>query len=113
MFVLVTLCACSGNDDVPAPQVTSMLPAHAPPGVTVMLLGDHFCQQPDTGSDDDPLACEHDGSVVFGEAPGTVGQYQDQTITVEVPTLPPGPIDVTVTVAGRRSNHADFRIDPP
>jgi len=111
--VIAGFVACSGNDDVPAPHIASVMPAHAPAGISVMVVGDHFCQQPDAGSDRDPLPCENTGAVLFGETPGTVGTYQDSTISVEVPSLPPGTIDVTVTVAGRRSNHGDFRIDSP
>jgi hypothetical protein len=116
-FVRIVACfvACAGctqSDDVPAPLIATVLPEHAPPGVSVTISGHGFCQQPDTG-DEDPLACVNMGIVEFGQVPGTIVSYTDDMISVEVPALELGPTTVSVAVAGRRSNRAGFTVDGP
>lgn len=109
--ILVFACSlsCTAGEDIPAPAVSSLTPTHASPGSIVTINGSYFCQQPDN---EDPLACANPGSVDFGSVPATVAMYADRSITVEVPSLPPGSVAVTVTSAGRRSNHVGFGIDP-
>jgi hypothetical protein len=103
------LAACSQSDDVPAPLISSVTPAHAAPGTSVMVLGSEFCQQPEVS--DDPLACLHVGQVLFGVTTGSVSLYTDTAITVDVPGAT-GALQVFVTSAGRTSNGFDFAIDP-
>jgi hypothetical protein len=107
---VVAIVACTAGDDVPAPRISSVNPTHAPPGAVVTIIGDYFCQQPETG-EEDPLACENTGSVVFGATPATLSTYTERAITADVPALEPGRVGVSLTVAGRRSNAADFIVD--
>jgi IPT/TIG domain-containing protein len=108
----LVLSACSGNDDVPAPSISGVQPDHGMPGITVMVSGSYLCQQPHAdGSDVDPLACAHIGTVTFGTAPGVAVSYTDTVATVEVPALPPGAVDVAVSVAGRNSNRISFLVE--
>jgi hypothetical protein len=104
--------ACSANDDVPAPTISAVQPDHAAPGATVTVSGSSLCQSPRTsGSDVDPLACDHLGTVMFDTTPGVATSYTDTTAVVEVPSLPPGPLDVAISVAGRSSNGIHFIVD--
>ena len=108
----VVVCACSANDDVPAPSIGAVLPDHAIPGATVMVSGSYLCQAPRTGGEDvDPLACEHVGVVLFDAAPGTVTSYTDTLVQVGVPALAPGRFSVVVSVAGRSSNLVGFIVE--
>jgi hypothetical protein len=108
----LALSACSANDDVPAPSISGVQPDHGVPGITVMMSGSYLCQQPRAdGSDLDPLACMHIGSVTFGTVPGVVVSYTDTMVTVEVPALPSGAVDVAVSVAGRNSNRIRFQVE--
>ena len=108
----VALSACSANDDVPAPAIAAVQPDRAAPGATVTVTGSYLCQQPRTTDGDvDPLACDHEGSVMFGTAPGVVTSYTDTAVLVEVPALAPGSVDVTVSVAGRGSNRVGFVVE--
>jgi len=106
--LLVVLVACSSNDDVPAPQVAAVTPDQAAAGTVVTVTGSFFCQQAD-GSDD-PLACDNTGEVRFGTASGSIAEYTDSEIMVEVPGGA-GSVQVTVAVAGRTSNSVDFTIE--
>jgi hypothetical protein len=103
--------ACSANDDVPAPAISAVQPDHAAPGASVTVSGSSLCQTPRSGSDVDPLACEHVGTVMFDTAPGVATSYTDTAVVVEVPALAPGPRDVAVSVAGRSSNRIRFVVD--
>ncbi|HEX3766007.1 MAG TPA: IPT/TIG domain-containing protein [Kofleriaceae bacterium] len=106
------LSACSANDDVPAPAIGAVQPDRAAPGVSVTVSGSSLCQEPRTdGSDGDPLACDHVGTVLFDTAPGVATSYTDTAVIVEVPSLPPGPVDLSISVAGRSSNHLSFTVD--
>jgi hypothetical protein len=107
-LVLALVSGCSANDDVPSPQVAAVTPNHAVPGTTVIVTGSYFCQQP--GTTEDPLACEHPGSVMFGTTNGTSTQYTDTSITVEVPGGA-GRVDVVVISSGRASNGVQFMFD--
>lgn len=70
------------------------------PGATVTVSGSYLCQQPRVdGSDVDPLACEHTGTVMFGTTPGIVMSYSDTMATVEAPPLSPGNFDVARSFA--------------
>lgn len=111
--LLASLAACTANDDVPAPRLSSIVPVRATPGTAVMLFGDHLCQQPDTGGSDeeDPLACANTGLVDFDRVPGAVGTYTDTAVTAIVPDLPAGNADVAVVVLGRRSNGIELQIE--
>jgi hypothetical protein len=112
ILCFVACVGCTQSDDVPAPLIATVLPDHAAPGVSVMISGHGFCQQPDTG-DEDPLACANMGLVEFGQVPGSIGSYTDDMISVEVPALAAGSTTVSVAVAGRRSNRASFFVDGP
>ena len=105
-MVLVAGLACSANDDIPAPLVSTVFPNHATPGSLVVVAGDYFCQRPNTGIEDP--TCAAIGSVHFGIAPGTTTTWADTSITVEVPLGVTGGVDVSVTAAGRTSNTVAF-----
>jgi hypothetical protein len=79
--------SCTASDDVPAPMISAVNPEHAQPGVSVTIIGDFFCQQPETGGEVDPLACANVGTVNFGPTPANVGMYTEHMITAEVPSL--------------------------
>ena len=107
--VLVVAAACSLSDDIPAPSVSGVAPTHAVPGAVVTVSGSQFCQRPDTGNEDP--TCAATGTVSFGVSPGTTVTWSDVTITAEVPSLPPGPVSVTVVAAGRASNGVGFTVE--
>jgi len=106
--LLVLLAACSANDDIPAPQVSAVIPAAGAPGAIVTVQGNDFCQRPDTGNED-PL-CTSTGGVSFGASPGTVSQWTDTAIMVEVPQGVVGTVALTVGVNGRSSNAVSFDV---
>jgi hypothetical protein len=106
-WLLVT-AACSSSGDMPPPHIASILPSSASAGTFVMVAGDHFCQR--LGDSEDPL-CPVAGSVEFGVAPGVTSMWSDASLAVEVPALTPGPVGVTVVVAGRISNSATFTVE--
>ncbi|MEO6774625.1 MAG: IPT/TIG domain-containing protein [Kofleriaceae bacterium] len=105
---LVALAACAANEDIPAPQVASIVPDHASAGAIVMIAGSYFCQRPDNGQEDP--TCDSAGSVDFGTVPGVATTWADDAIMVEVPHAS-GEVDVSVTAAGRISNSASFTIE--
>jgi hypothetical protein len=104
-LALLVAAGCSANDDIPAPMIASVTPQQAVPGTNVVIAGTNFCQQPES---EDPLACAHVGVVLFGSQPSTLGQYEDTTISADVPALTPGETTVFVSVGGKMSNGADF-----
>ncbi|HEY4180995.1 MAG TPA: IPT/TIG domain-containing protein [Kofleriaceae bacterium] len=112
-YLLCALAACTANDDMPAPRLSSIVPSHAAPGTSVTVFGDHLCQQPDmAGSDDqDPLACANTGLVDFDRVPGSVESYTDTSVAAVVPDLPAGKVDVVVAVLGRSSNGVELVIE--
>jgi hypothetical protein len=107
--------ACTNIDDVHRPTLAAITPERASPGTVIELSGDSFCAQPepDPAEEIDRGGCEHMGAVSFDEVPGTVGEYTDTRIMVEVPRLPPGEVHVRVSVMGRTSNSRQFRVQPP
>jgi IPT/TIG domain-containing protein len=111
MIAWLGWAACSANDDVPAPTISAVQPDHAVPGASVTVSGSFLCQAPRSGSDVDPLACDHVGTVLFGTTPSLAASYTDTAVVVEVPSLPPGPLDIAVSVAGRSSNSLPFVVD--
>jgi IPT/TIG domain len=112
-LVALALCACSANDDVPAPAIASVSPARAMSGTSIAISGSAFCQQPpgDEGGEQDPLACEHVGVVQFGASSVAPVQYTDTAVTAVIPDLPPGPIALRISVAGRVSNAFSLTIE--
>jgi uncharacterized protein (TIGR03437 family) len=105
--------ACGAGADIPPPAIGAITPNSATPGTLVTIAGDHFCHQPDTGEDQDPLACANVGTVAFGATSAAVAMYTEMTISAEVPSLPAGNVDVSVTVAGQRSNRVAFDVVGP
>ncbi|HEV7558602.1 MAG TPA: IPT/TIG domain-containing protein [Kofleriaceae bacterium] len=89
--------------------MSTILPDHGPPGAIVVIQGAYFCQRPDTGNDDP--TCGTQGSVDFGEVPGTATVWDDNQIMVEVPAATVGSNDVVVIAAGRTSNAFPFTTD--
>lgn len=111
-FLIVALGACSANDDVPAPLLSSVTPNHGVVGTSVMIAGSYFCGQPTIDSEDvDPLACDLTGFVQFGSSNGTTLQYTDDSITAEVPDSSRGRTRMIVSVGGRTSNAITFVIE--
>ncbi|HEY3801616.1 MAG TPA: IPT/TIG domain-containing protein [Kofleriaceae bacterium] len=110
LVLVFELAACTANDDIPAPVLASVTPAQAGVGAVVMVSGSYLCQQPE-GSDTDPLACAHTGSVSFGVVPANVTQYTDSSITCQVPDVAQGPTQISVATGGRTSNGIDFTIE--
>jgi hypothetical protein len=108
--LVLAFAGCTASDDIPAPAIANVLPAHATPGQIVVVAGSYFCQRPMTGSDQDPH-CSTIGSVSFGMVPGTPTDWTDTAIMVEVPASPPGRADVQVTAAGRTTNSVAFTVD--
>lgn len=106
--VALALVGCINNDDVPAPHVGGVTPASAPVGALVVVNGAYFCQQPTSG--EDPTPCDQNGTVDFGELPGTVASWNDIAITVEVPSGA-GAVSLGVIAAGRPSNRVAFVIE--
>ena len=99
-----------GGEDLPAPRIAAIVPASGAAGVTVMIEGDHFCPIPDTG--DPPVTCDGAGLVRFGPTTADTSRWADQEIDAIVPALPPGRVDVTVTVGGSSSNVGSFEVTP-
>jgi hypothetical protein len=112
-FVLA--CASCGADDGPQPRIDRLAPPAASPGDVVDILGVRFCGVVAVAADGaaGSSACG-DGFVTFGTAEGIpIDQaefWTDTRITVRVPSLPPGPTSVVVTVNGRQSEVADFEV---
>jgi hypothetical protein len=112
LLAWLALSACSANDDVPAPAIGGLQPDHGVPGIAVTVSGSYLCQQPRAdGSDVDPLACAHTGTITFGTTPAVVVSYSDTSASIEVPPLVAGAVDVGVSVAGRSSNRVRFVVE--
>jgi hypothetical protein len=111
-LVAIAIAACAANDEVPPPTIASITPDRARPGTPVVVAGKSFCQQPapEDDAERDPLACRMMGAVQVGVADGQIDHYTDESITVTVPELPRGEVDVHVVVGGRVSNSVDFFI---
>jgi hypothetical protein len=82
VFAVIAASACSANDDMPAPQISSVSPNHGPAGNVVLVSGSYFCHQPAT---EDPLSCSNIGSIEFGTSVAVASQYTDNSIMVDVP----------------------------
>ncbi len=108
LLLPLLVAACTANDDIPAPQLSSVVPAQAMPGTIVLVSGDYFCQRPDTGNEDP--TCDSTGDVSFGASPGTISNWSDTAIMVEVPQGALGSVSVTVSVNGRTSNSTSFDV---
>jgi hypothetical protein len=106
LFALGVAC----NADVPPPMISSVFPDHSRPGTQVTIEGSSFCQQAE--EDEDPLACENVGGVVFDQSPAEVLQYLDTSISVTVPEAPPGSVRIVIQVAGRTSDGVGFVVTP-
>ena len=109
LWSLLLVAACSANDDVPAPQLSSVVPDHATPGAIVVVSGNYFCQRPNTGIEDP--TCDSTGEVSFGASPGTISNWMDTQIMVEVPQGALGSVTLSVIVNGRSSNGTSFHVD--
>lgn len=107
---VLALAACSLNDDVPAPIVSSVSPDQAAPGTVVVVYGSYFCQRPQDGSNDDPN-CTSTGTVTFNNIPATPSNWTDTAISVEVPPGASGEADVQVTADGKESNSVGFTVE--
>jgi hypothetical protein len=105
--LLVVIAACSANDDLPSPQISSITPSHATAGTIVVIAGSYFCHQP---ANEDPLACDHVGAVHFGATVANAALYSDDQIMAEVPSAS-GQVDVVVEVEGHLSNAVSFTVD--
>jgi hypothetical protein len=105
--IAIALAGCSSNDDLPAPQISSITPSHAAPASVVLISGAYFCHQP---ANEDPLACAHVGVVDFGASAGVSSQYTDTQIMAEVPSGL-GTVQVVVQVGAETSNAVAFTID--
>jgi hypothetical protein len=113
LALAAVLASCTANDDIHQPAIGGLTPDRGPPGTAVRIEGEYFCAQPepDDPDDVDPLACANTGAVWFGDVPANVNLYTETTILAEVPDVTPGAVIVSVTVAGRRSNHAVFNLE--
>jgi uncharacterized protein (TIGR03437 family) len=109
-WTLLAMSACSLNDDVPAPIVSSVTPDQAAPGTVVIVSGTFFCQRPQNGSNDNPN-CTATGTVTFGSAPATPSNWTDTAISVEVPQGNSGQVPVQVTANGVESNTVAFTLE--
>ncbi len=109
---MLLLTGCLSNEDIPAPAITTISPAHGAPGIIVSISGDHFCQQPES-EESDPLACLNVGSVEFGLVPATIASYAEHSITCEVPAIAAGKVDVSLAVHARRSSSITFVVERP
>ena len=111
-IVLATLAGgCFfGGEDLAGAAHRGDCPGLGAAGVTVMIEGDHFCPIPDTG--DPPVTCDGAGLVRFGPTTADTSRWADQEIDAIVPALPPGRVDVTVTVGGSSSNVGSFEVTP-
>ncbi len=82
-------------------------------GTSIAISGTAFCQQPSghEGDEQDPLACDNVGTVQFGASAVSSVQYTDTAVTAVIPDLPPGSIEVRISVAGRVSNSVALTIE--
>jgi hypothetical protein len=111
-IVAVGLVACSQNDDIPEPAISSAVPERGTPGTAVTITGTHLCQIAHEDDDEGaPLVCPDGGAVYFGEHLGTALAWEDESIMVEVPDGTPGEVDLRVQAKGRTSNSIDFIIE--
>lgn len=86
---------CGTNDD---PLIEAMVPARAPIGAPVDIVGERFVGEP--------------RFVSFGGISAPVTFWQDLRVRVEVPDVVVGTVPVVVSVGGRPSPPFDFQVDP-
>lgn len=108
---LLGLASCDGggggdggpSGPTPPPAIASVTPAEARAGEQVTIAGSNF------GSSASAVA------VAFRGEPATVDAVSDASITATVPEIAPGDAAVVVTVSGRASDPAAFRVlqSPP
>jgi hypothetical protein len=109
-IVLAGAAGCLGEgEDVPPPRLASIQPERGTPGITVDLTGEHFCQNP---TEDDMSPCApSDAQIYFDTTTVVTAIADDDSATAAVPMLPPGQVDVYLTVDGRASNRLEFMIE--
>jgi hypothetical protein len=106
--VVLLVAACSASDDFPAPQISSVNPQRAAPGSSVVIAGSYFCHQSEEDQQVQP--CTTMGTVYFGTAIATPLQYEETSITAEVPDGT-GTADIAIIVAGEHSNTISFTFE--
>jgi len=106
--LVVFVAACSASDDFPAPQIASVTPQQAMPGASVVIAGSYFCHQSE--EDEQTQPCTMMGAVYFGNTVATALQYEEMSITAEVPDGT-GSTDIAVVVAGEHSNTIAFTFE--
>jgi uncharacterized protein (TIGR03437 family) len=106
--IVLLVAACSASDDFPAPQVSSVNPGRAAPGSSVVISGSYFCHQSEEDGQTQP--CTMMGTVYFGSTVATALQYEETSITAEVPDGM-GTADIAVDVAGEHSNTISFTFE--
>jgi hypothetical protein len=106
--VMLLVAACSANDDFPAPQISSVNPQQAAPGSSVVIAGSYFCHQSE--EDEQAQPCTVMGTIYFGTTLATALQYEETSITAEVPDGV-GTADIAVLVAGEHSNTVSFTFE--
>jgi len=106
----ILFAACSSNDDIPAPQLSGVVPDRGVPGTLVTVSGSYFCQV--AHDDDAPLEClDSGGAVYFGSFLGTALSWEDTMLMIEVPESPPGEVDLRVQVKGKTTGSIDFVVE--
>jgi hypothetical protein len=110
---LAALAACSSNDDVPAPQLSGILPDHGAAGSIVMVDGSFLCQTPTAADGGEPgFACASDGTITFGATPAdATSGWTDTSVMVIVPNGADGDVEVRASNNGRTSNSVTFTVD--
>jgi hypothetical protein len=101
LWLVLALCACGASDNG-TPKIDELAPPQGAPGLTVNVLGIHFCA-------DDPCT---PGFVSFGATAATVMSWTDTRVIVSVPASATGTNSVVVTAGGRQSNQLDFVVTP-
>ena len=100
-----TFQSCKDGDDDPEdPKITSISPASALPGAQITITGQHFSKE------------AKNNTVNIGGESATVNSSTETTIITTVPATVTkvGPVDVYVTVEGRKSNvYNTFEIAEP
>ncbi|WP_020375380.1 protease pro-enzyme activation domain-containing protein [Sulfobacillus thermosulfidooxidans] len=84
----------------PAPIIRTVFPNPAAVGQTIRLYGEYFGNSP--------------GSVTIGGQPASINEWSPFVISVTVPSVAPGPEQLTVsTAAGQTVNDNNFEVAPP
>jgi endoglucanase len=88
-----------GGTVTPAPAISSITPASAAAGATATIAGTNFS------------ATASANTVMFGTAAATVSAATATSITVTVPNIAAGAVNVTVAVSGKTSNAVSFTVN--